>query len=213
MASVREYVANIRHSVTSIFEGMAVTLSWMFRKPHTVQYPDRTEKPVQETIAPRFRGLLEVSLEICTGCQLCMRTCPINVILVEVKKGCDGNRYLTRFDIDASLCMYCGLCTEVCPTGAIHHTREFEMACADRRKLLLHYVHQAVQPYKPSQKLDPSTLPPHGAVVRKFIEDRDKPYVPYVPAEPPAAPPATEPTTTTRTTPSTTGDGGEEGKP
>jgi NADH-quinone oxidoreductase subunit I/NAD(P)H-quinone oxidoreductase subunit I len=186
MGSVGRYFGNIRHAVASIFEGMAVTLSWLVRRPHTVQYPDRIGKPVAETIAPRFRGLLESATEICTGCQLCMRTCPIGVILVEVKKGGDGNRYLTRFDIDASLCMYCGLCTEVCPTGAIRHTREFEMACGDRRKLVLHYVTEPVPPYKPSQKLDPSAVRPVGSIVRKLIERRDAAYEPYVPQEPPA---------------------------
>ena len=194
MGSFGKYFRNIRNSAGSILDGMAVTLSWMFRRPYTIQYPDRIGRPVQDLIAPRFRGLLEVALPLCTGCQLCQRTCPIEVILVEVKKGADGNRYLTRFDIDVSKCMVCGLCAEACPTGAIRHTREFEMSCDDIRKLVLHYVTEPVLPYKPSARIDAAAVPPVGSIVKRLTRDRHAPYVPYVPVEPPSAeaPPARE---------------------
>ena len=39
-----KYFKNISNSVLSILEGMAVTLSWMFRRPYTVQWPDKIEK-------------------------------------------------------------------------------------------------------------------------------------------------------------------------
>ena len=193
MSGIGRYLTNIANSVTSIYEGMAVTLSWMFRKPHTVQYPDRIGRPVDDTIADRFRGLLEVVTPLCTACLLCQRTCPIDIITIEAGKGPDGNRYLTRFDIDAGKCMYCGLCTEVCPTGAIRHTKEFAFACDDLRKLTLHFVHEATIPHKPSQTVDPATIPPVGAIVRPYVAMRNDPYVPYVPPTPPAAPDAPAP--------------------
>ena len=58
------YFDNIRESVRTIFEGMAITASHMVRKPYTVQYPDRVDVRVQDTLPFRYRGLLDVDLEI-----------------------------------------------------------------------------------------------------------------------------------------------------
>ena len=111
---------------------MSVTLSYMFRKPMTTQYPDRDAAcRCSQTIPARYRGFLEVDMDICTACQACERACPIHVIDIEIEKG-DGKIRpscgWSRFDIDIGKCMYCGLCVEPCPTGAIQHTREFEGA-------------------------------------------------------------------------------------
>src|SRR2546422_7007574 len=49
------YVKNVRDTAKSFWEGMSVTLSYMFRKPITSQYPDRMSVPVSETIPARDR--------------------------------------------------------------------------------------------------------------------------------------------------------------
>lgn len=170
-----EYLANIRNSVVSIFEGMAVTFSWMLRRPHTVQYPDKVEKD-HELVREGFRGLLEVDVSLCTGCLACQRTCPIGVILVEVSKGTE--RYITRFDIDAAKCMYCGLCMEACPTNAIRHTKEFAYSVDDIRKLILHYIKEPVKPYKPVKNANPDNFIV-GRFVSDIVKNREKEYVQY----------------------------------
>jgi formate hydrogenlyase subunit 6/NADH:ubiquinone oxidoreductase subunit I len=125
----RSYLQNIVDTAKTVFEGMAVTFSHFVRKPFTVQYPDRTALRVQDTLPFRYRGILEVDLEICTGCLACERACPIDCIVIDVKKDPQTRgMVMTRFDIDMAKCMYCGLCSEPCPTGAIHHTPEFEGA-------------------------------------------------------------------------------------
>ena len=58
----------------------------IFRRPYTIQYPDRTPVRVQDTLPFRYRGILEVDLEICTGCLACERACPIDCIVIDVEK-------------------------------------------------------------------------------------------------------------------------------
>src|SRR5262249_6193179 len=69
-------------------EGMAVTFSHLLRKPYTIQYPDRLPDGVrvQDTLPFRYRGILEVDLEICTACLACERACPIDCIVIDAQK-------------------------------------------------------------------------------------------------------------------------------
>src|ERR1700688_669921 len=156
MSAVSEYVGNIREAVTSIFEGMAVTASHFMRKPYTVQYPDRMPVRVQDTLPFRYRGILEVDLEICTGCLACERACPIDCIVIVVDKDPQTRQMLlSQFDIDIAKCMYCGLCSEPCPTGSIHHTTEFEGADFSLESLIRRYVPEPVVAYKVKKGPEP----------------------------------------------------------
>ncbi|MHC4215882.1 MAG: NuoI/complex I 23 kDa subunit family protein [Planctomycetota bacterium] len=141
MTAVALYFRHISEAVTSIFEGMSVTFSHLFRKPITIQYPDKTPKPVVHTLPERSRGFLKVDMEICTACLACMIDCPIDCILIKTERNKETKeRFLTQFDIDIAKCMFCGLCTEPCPTGAIHFTLEFEKSTEDINELLFMFV-------------------------------------------------------------------------
>jgi NADH-quinone oxidoreductase subunit I/NAD(P)H-quinone oxidoreductase subunit I len=162
MGTAAEYFNNIKESVLSIFEGMAVSGSHMMRKPYTVQYPDRTEVRVQDTLPFRYRGILEVDLEICTGCLACERACPIDCIVIVADKDQKTKAMvLKQFDIDIIKCMYCGLCSEPCPTGSIHHTTEFEGADYSTESMIRRFVKDPVLAYKPKKgpETDPQILP------------------------------------------------------
>ena len=155
------YARNIIDAATTIFEGMAVTCSHFVRKPSTIQYPDRTEIRVQDTLPFRYRGILEVDLEICTGCLACERACPIDCIVIDAPKDKETRQMtLNRFDIDIAKCMYCGLCSEPCPTGAIHHTPEFEGADFSLESMVRRFVKDPVPAYKPKKgpENDPAIL-------------------------------------------------------
>ncbi|MFL5318537.1 MAG: 4Fe-4S binding protein [Myxococcaceae bacterium] len=185
---VSDYFGHIKDTVKSAWEGMSVTLSYMFRRPLTIQYggPDEAkakDELIQDTLPPRYRGLLEVDMDICTACLACERACPINVIAIEVEKDPANpkQRVMTRFDIDEGKCMFCGLCVEPCPTGSIVHTREFEAANTSLSNLTLRFV----DPAKPA----PVYKPPKGAaayprvvlgdVTKQLIKQWDSPPPPF----------------------------------
>lgn len=121
------YFKNIWDASTTIFEGMAITFSYLLQKPITVQYPDRIKEPVQNTLPTNYRGRLFVDTNLCTACGLCAKACPIDVIEMsgartERKKGLT----LIYFNIYHGKCMYCNFCVEACPAeegeGDSHHT-------------------------------------------------------------------------------------------
>ena len=179
------YTKPVRDTAKSFWEGMSITLSYMFRKPMTSQYPDRMEVPVSQTIPARYRGFLEVDMDICTACQACERACPIAVINIDIVKGDGKSRpklNMERFDIDIGKCMYCGLCVEPCPTGAIQHTREFEGATMNFNNLTLRFVPPAAAPwpaYKVPKGSEAFPRRPLGEITRKLMHAWDAPPPPF----------------------------------
>ena len=156
MGAAANYFRHLREAVVTIFDGMAVTASHFIRKPYTIQYPDRIEKRVQDTLPFRYRGILDVDLEICTGCLACDRACPINCIAIAIEKNAQTREIvISQFDIDMAKCMYCGLCSEVCPTGSIHHTTEFEGADYSLESLIRRFIAEPVVAYKAKKGPEP----------------------------------------------------------
>ena len=167
-----QYFKNISNSVLSILEGMTVTLSWMFRRPYTVQWPDKIEKSIEDTLPERYRGLLEVETRLCIGCMACMKECPIECIAVTVERDAvTKERRITQFDIDASKCMVCGLCVEACPTGGLRHTTQFAAADGDIRNLVLRYIEKG-SPVAPHAPKGPApVVRPKGSIVAAKIKN------------------------------------------
>jgi formate hydrogenlyase subunit 6/NADH:ubiquinone oxidoreductase subunit I len=172
---IREYFGHISDVVKTFWEGLSVTLSYMVRRPITVQYPDRTEKRVADTLPSRYRGLLEVDMSVCTGCMACERACPIAVIKIATDKDPTNpkQRVITQFDVDESKCMFCGLCVEPCPTGAIQHTREFESTMKSIDSLVFRWVADPEKPvpfYRPVKGQD-APRAPVGEILRKRMAE------------------------------------------
>jgi NADH-quinone oxidoreductase subunit I/NAD(P)H-quinone oxidoreductase subunit I len=199
-STVREYTGAIRSTVKSFWHGLSITLSYLARRPTTVQYPDRTPMPVRDMLPPRYRGFLEVDTAICTGCQACERACPINCIQISLEKDPANpkQRVVTQFDIDEAKCMFCGLCVEPCPTGSIQHTREFEATHRHIRNLVFRWS-DPLNPF-PVYKVDKNAeyypRVPLGSLVRARLETLawDRPAPVFLPPEPPgAAKPAAQP--------------------
>jgi len=54
---------------------------------------------------------IEINPELCKGCGICKRQCPVNAITGEVKQA---------HKIDPAICIKCGACLSKCPFKAIH---------------------------------------------------------------------------------------------
>jgi NADH-quinone oxidoreductase subunit I/NAD(P)H-quinone oxidoreductase subunit I len=190
------YAGAIKDTVKSFWHGLSITLSHLARRPMTVQYPDRTPFPVREMLPPRYRGFLEVDVDICTGCQACERACPIGCIQIALEKDPANPkvRVVTQFDIDEAKCMFCGLCVEPCPTGSIQHTREFEGSQTSVRNLVFRWA-DPLKPF-PVYKVDKNAeyypRVPLGELVRAKLESRawNAPPPVFLPPEPPRPPEA-----------------------
>jgi NAD(P)H-quinone oxidoreductase subunit I len=173
-------------SARSIMDGLAVTLTYFFRPPTTIQYPDRIPRPIVETLPERYRGFLEVDLATCTACKACERDCPIGCIAIDLEKVGDV-RAMTRFDIDMGKCMYCNICVESCPipnqapgddeiTKCIRMTREFEGSTDDFSTLTFRFIRpgDAVIPFKPKK----GVVEPTGerGVIAREVRKRAREY-------------------------------------
>ncbi len=112
-----------------------VVLRTMLRVPTTNLYhPIHVSHSQYPYVAERYRGLLALSEEACTGCKKCERICPNKTIIMQTRE-INGKEY--RFPAYfAGRCMKCGLCEEVCDRQfAIRHTDQFEDAGYIREQL------------------------------------------------------------------------------
>lgn len=116
----------------SIFKGMFITFSHVFKKKPTINYPE-VQRPFSET----FRGLHvlnrdEQGRENCTACGLCAVACPAEAITMEAAERLPGEeglyreeKYAAKYEINMLRCIFCGLCEEACPKDAIYLSQTF----------------------------------------------------------------------------------------
>ncbi len=108
--------------LVELFQGLTVTLRYLFKPKFTLRYPDETTPK-----SPRFRGLHALRRypngeERCIACKLCEAVCPALAITIDSYQRDDGTRRTTRYDIDLFKCIYCGFCEESCPVDSIVET-------------------------------------------------------------------------------------------
>lgn len=118
-----------RMYLPAIAKGMMITVSHLFKKSPTIDYPNKTRP-----IAPVYRGQHvlkrdENGAERCTACGMCAVACPAEAITMESAERKKGEEHLYReekyaavYEINMLRCIFCGLCEEACPKEAIFLT-------------------------------------------------------------------------------------------
>ena len=150
------YFSNISNAVTTLIDGMKVTMGYFVRpREHvTLQYPDEVWPVPERNIGVgglenynTIRSKLTVNIEDCIGCKACERACPVNCIHIDTYKagpdedlgttsnGTKKKLLVANFIIDMSECMYCDLCTHPCPETCITMTPDYQFISNDNEKL------------------------------------------------------------------------------
>jgi len=150
---------------------MGVTFRHFFGRKVTVRYPEQ-----RPDLSPRARGQHIFHLDLCIGCTLCERVCPVDAIFMEIHKDPVSRKIdVDRFAVDMGLCYFCGLCEDVCPTEtkALHMGPNFEMAAYDRASLV--YEMDALQgPYPEKVFRDAGWIETADEEARIFVEMQEK---------------------------------------
>ena len=132
--------------------GYGVTISSMFRKVATEQYPEQ-----KVPTAPRYHGRHQLNryadgLERCIGCELCAWACPADAILVEAAPNppghqvSPGERYGRVYQINYLRCIFCGMCIEACPTRALTMSTDFDELVGPGREGLIYEKEDLLAP-------------------------------------------------------------------
>jgi len=115
---------------------------------HVMKAPATTEYPFKKVDVPAsFRGQIVFISENCIGCNICVRDCPADAIVIS-KPG-EEKIFGAAFELDK--CIYCAQCVLSCPKDALAISPDFELAQLSRDNLKVIYP---AKPKPPKENVD-----------------------------------------------------------
>ena len=124
------------------FKLAKMTLSSLFSKPSTVQYPK--EKP---HYPEGLKGHISLNAQECILCGICMKNCTTNCISVERKE--------EKWSIDPFQCVQCGYCITVCPKKCLSMEPHSTDVSAKKSSISVH-VDLPVKKKQPKKSVKPA---------------------------------------------------------
>ena len=97
----------------------------LFKKPATTDYPKG-----ELIIDPHFRGKPVFDPTDCIGCNLCVRDCPANAIIIENVGTKENKEFVCRLNL--AHCIFCGQCQESCKKNSIVLSPRVELSSTDK---------------------------------------------------------------------------------
>ncbi|MDD5072185.1 MAG: 4Fe-4S dicluster domain-containing protein [Candidatus Omnitrophica bacterium] len=125
-----KYFKDIITGAWSLIRGLLVTLRNLFSKAVTIQYPTQKLRMVD-----RYRGLVDLRIEKCIKCYMCVKICPTGCLSLAHKENAEKKKEFEHFKYNMELCCFCGMCDQVCPAQAIYMNKMYEIAVYGRDKI------------------------------------------------------------------------------
>lgn len=89
-----------------------IALSNLVNKPATLMYPVKKREFYERT-----RGHIEIEIDKCIFCGICMRKCPTSAIKVD--------RTNKKWEIERLQCIQCNSCVDNCPKKCLAMKNEY----------------------------------------------------------------------------------------
>jgi len=135
--SMLEWFRNVWVAITTVAEGLYVTLRYWFRTydPERKTFTEHFEYPeLPVPVSARYRGFHRYDLTTCIACDQCAKACPVDCIYIGKERVSGGGKgfKITGFTIDYTKCMFCALCVEPCPVDCIFMGATHDLSCYSR---------------------------------------------------------------------------------
>jgi len=182
---VRQWFLNIWLAVTTVLEGMWVTIRLMARTyqrqtmAEVYEYPER---PIP--VKARYRGFHRFDLTTCIGCDKCAVACPVDCIYIDKMKNPAGKGFrINGFTIDYTKCMFCALCVDPCPVDCIFMGSNHDLSGYSRDGCVVDYAKLPLQVAWGQATLNPAVVAESKVLYQPvWIQGEPNPF--ELPAEP-----------------------------
>ncbi len=190
---MRDWFRNVWIAITTVAEGMAVTLRlWLktYRRQTFTEVYEYPEVPVP--VKARYRGFHRFDLTACIACDRCAVACPVDCIYIEKTKSPTGKGFrVETFAIDYTKCMFCALCVDPCPVDCIFMGSTHDLSCYTRDGCIVDFAKLPLETAWGRATLNPTVVAASKSVAEPvWIKGEPNPFEADSPANPPTPSPS-----------------------